>query len=118
MTKALCGACLGLLGCLWFGGPVRPAAAGERLLNIGVHVQGDKPRNDNREPPLAGATVMLRNLRTGQVWRGSTNANGLCLFNSVPLGPYQITVQYKGVAGVQTTKDAVSNVYFQLPVKK
>lgn len=119
--KALCASSLWLIGGLWFAAAMSlplTATAQERLLNISVHVQGDKRHNRNREPALQNAPVFLENQRTGQVFSGRTDANGRCLFPQVPLGPYLIKAQYKRVSGLQNTQTAVSVVRFYLPIKR
>ena len=97
--------------------PPAIANAGERLLNIAVHVKGDGKKN-NVGGPLLGASVTLKNTRTGAVSRAVTNSRGSCLFKSVPVGPFEITAIYEGVSGRTTTQPTVSNVYLSLPVRK
>lgn len=97
--------------------PPAIANAGERLLNVAVHVYGDGKKN-NVGGPLRGASVTLKNTRTGAVSRAVTDSRGSCLFSRVPMGPFEVTTIYQGVSVSRTTQPAVSNVYFYLPVRK
>ncbi len=84
---------------------VASAYTSGQTITMTVIVQGMRILNNNTQPPLVGAKVIIGNLRTGKLWTGYTGRGGECVFVGVPLGPYKCTAYYKGRATGVTTQN-------------
>lgn len=63
---------------------------------------------DSSQAVIPGATVVARNTATGGEWRTISSSSGNYVLQSLPIGPYEVTISSKGFKSWNRTNIALS----------